>query len=119
MTSLPSNYADYRSFPTRRLAATLVKAVDAHVYECPAGKSCTIVSFWIASTHSGAVLVRVHHCRAGETPALSNALLYDVSIASKTTTVYDAPIVLSPGDRIFLRADSADKLCVTLYGAEA
>jgi hypothetical protein len=119
MTSLPSNYADYRSSPTRRLVAALVKTSEHHVYECPASMSCTILSMWIASTHSGAVLIRVHHCRAGETPALSNALLYDASIAAKTTTVYDAPIVMSGGDRIFLRADSTDKLCVTLYGAEA
>jgi hypothetical protein len=74
---------------------------------------------WIASTHSAAVLIRVHHCRAGETPAISNALLFDVSIAAKTTVVYDAPVLLTAGDRIFLRADSADKLCVTLYGAES
>lgn len=119
MTRIPSNYADYRSSPRRRLVAALVKASDHHVYECPASMSCTILSMWIASTHSGAVLIRVHHCRAGETPALSNALLYDASIAAKTTTVYDAPIVMSGGDRIFLRADSTDKLCVTLYGAEA
>lgn len=113
------NAVDYRSFPTRRLVASLVKANDHHVYECPASSTCTILSLWIASTHSGSVLVRVHHCRSGETPSLSNALLYDSSIGAKTTTVYDSPIVLSPGDRIFLRADTADKLCVTLYGSEA
>ena len=89
---------------------------STHLYDVPEGKQATVVSMWIASTDTGAVTVRLHHCRGGESPSTSNALLYDASVAAKTTTVYDQPIYMTEGDRLWISASTADKMCFTIYG---
>lgn len=113
------NPIDYRSHPSRKLAAHLAKAAAHHIYECPTDRTATVASMWITNTHSGNETVRVHHCRAGETVAASNALVYDLAVNSKTTTVYDQPIFMVGGDRVWVLASAADRVAITLYGSEA
>lgn len=119
MTSFTPSSSPFAAPQARKLSSGLLKAIDAHVYEVPTGRSATINSMWIASTHTGSVSVRVHHTRPGEDASTSNALIYDYSLSSKTTIVYDQLIYLNSGDKIVVRADTADKICVTLYGVEA
>jgi hypothetical protein len=118
MTSFQSNSIVYNNTPVRRLCALTLSTGDRPVYEVPSGKVATVASMWIVNTHTGNVAVRLHHCRAGESPAKSNALIYDMSINSKTTTVYDQPVYLCSGDRLFVRADAADHVSFTVYGSE-
>jgi hypothetical protein len=119
MTTLASNFNDIPLPTARRLAAGLLKTTDSHIYQVPTGMAATIHSMWIASTHTGSVSVRISHARPSESLSTSNALLYDVTISSKTTTVYDQPMYLTAGDRIMVRADTADKICITIYGVES
>lgn len=119
MTSLDAyNLIGYRSFVSRRLAGKLATTGATILYECPSTLSAAIVSMWIVNTHSGNETIRVHHCRSGDSAGTSNALLYDLTINSKTTSVYDQPILMSPGDRIWFQASASDRIAVTIYGSE-
>ena len=113
------NPLDYRSYPSRKLSAQFAKATEHHIYECPSDRTATVESMWIVNTHSGNEAVRVHHCRAGENPVASNALVYDLGVNSKTTTVFDQPIFMVGGDRIWVLASASDRVAITLYGSEA
>lgn len=113
------NPIDYRSYPSRKLSAQFAKASVHHIYECPSDRTATVASMWIVNTHSGNETVRVHHCRAGETPVASNALVYDFGVNSKTTTVFEQSIFMVGGDRLWVLASAADRVAITLYGSEA
>ena len=121
MTTLPSQIQplNARAYPRRRLAARQAKTASNHVYEVPSGKAARIDTMFFASSHSGTVLLRVHHVRPGESAGADNALYYDLSIASKTTTLVNATLWMVAGDRLVVSADSADKVVVTIYGEEA
>jgi hypothetical protein len=77
-----------------------------------------IDTMFFASSHSGTVLLRVHHVRPGESASADNALYYDLSISPKTTTLVDATLWMVAGDRLVVSADSADHVVVTIYGEE-
>lgn len=113
------NASNRVTFPSRKLASDLAKTGATVLYEVPSGMSARIESLWICSVHTGSVALELNHTRPGESVGHSNSLLHDLSVASKATTVYDQPILMSAGDRIWILADSADKLCVTLYGVES
>lgn len=113
------NPIDHRSYPSRKLSAQFAKASAHHIYECPSDRTATVASMWIVNTHSGNETVRVHHCRAGETPVASNALVYDFGVNSKTTTVFEQSIFMVGGDRLWVLASAADRVAITLYGSEA
>lgn len=117
-TFTPFNPIDYRSYPSRRLAAAFAKTTAHQIYECPPDRTTAVASMWIVNTHSGSETVRVHHCRAGESVAASNALVYDLSVNSKTTTVFDQPILMVSGDRLFILASAVDRVAVIVYGGE-
>lgn len=121
MTSIPSQFQPLgaRDYPRRRLAARYAKTVASHVYEVPTGMTTRVDTMFFASSHSGSVSLRVHHVRSGEAVDANNALYYDVTISSKTTTVVDATLWMVAGDRIVVQADTADKVAVTLYGEES
>ena len=112
------NATDRTSVMSRKLASDLATTNAVVLYEVPSGMSARIVSLWISNNHNNAVQVRVFHTRSSESASTSNALLYDTSIAAHITTVYDAPILMAPGDKIWIRAASAAYICVTLYGDE-
>jgi hypothetical protein len=120
MTSLPSQFQAIgaRSFSKRRLSARMAKTTPGHVYEVPTGATTRIDTMFFASTHSGTVLLRVHHVRPGESAGADNALYYDLSISAKSTTLVSATVWMNSGDRIFVSADAADKVAVTIYGEE-
>lgn len=121
MTSLPSQFQElgFRDYPARRLAARAAQDVPSTLYEAPASRSARIDTIVITSVHSGSEALRVHHVRPGESPSISNALYYDLSVAAKTTTVLDARIYVTPGDKIVIQTTASDHVCVTLYGEEA
>lgn len=106
------------SYMMRKLAADLTTTTERILYEVPSGMSARIVSIWIASNHNNNVNIRIFHTRAGESAANSNALFYDTSIPANTTTVYDSPVLMVAGDRIWIRSATASTICVTLYGEE-
>ena len=112
------NPTELRSAPMRKLSSVLARTTDTHLYEVAVGMSCTIVSMWITSTDTGAATIRLHHCRGGESTGTSNALFYDATVSAKTTVVYDSPIYLASGDRLWVSASVASKVCFTVYGAE-
>ena len=121
MTSLPSQFQQYdaRAYPRRRLSARQAKTSPNHVYEGPSGATARIDTMFFASSHSGTVLLRVHHVRPGESVGADNALYYDLSIAAKTTTLVDATLWMVAGDRLVVSANSADHVVVTIYGEES
>lgn len=102
-----------------KLAANSATAGDTVLYEVPSEMSARLHSIWICSYGSGNHTIRLHHTRSSEAVSGSNALLYDAAVSAKTTLVYDQPVLLSSGDRIWIRADTADRICVTIYGDEA
>ncbi len=120
MTSLPSQFQPlgHRTYPARRLGARMAQDVPSTLYEAPANRSARIDTIFITSVHSGSEALRIHHVRPGESPSMSNALYYDLSVAAKSTTVVDATIYMTPGDKIVIQTSASDHVCVTLYGEE-
>jgi hypothetical protein len=112
------NTSDRTSQMARKLASDLATTSPTILYEVPSGMSARIVSMWVASNHNNSVAVRVFHTRGSETAGTTNALLYDVSASAHSTVVYDAPILMAPGDRIWVRVATASTVCITLYGEE-
>jgi hypothetical protein len=102
-----------------KLAADVARTVDTLLYEVPPNMSTRVHALWICAFGTGNHTIRVHHTRSGEAVGGANALLYDFSLASKHTQVYDQPILMSSGDRLWIRSDAADKMTVTVYGDEA
>ncbi|MFO0451915.1 MAG: hypothetical protein ACK52I_25255 [Pseudomonadota bacterium] len=112
------NQNDRTSQFARKLASDLATTNPTVIYEVPSGMSARIVSMWLASNHNNNVAVRVFHTRGSEAAGTTNALLYDVTASANTTVVYDAPIFMAPGDRIWVRVATASTVCITLYGEE-
>ena len=107
--------------PIRRvgkLAADVARTVDTLLYEVPPGMSTRVHALWLCAFGSGNHTIRVHHTRSGEAVGGANALLYDFALNAKNTQVYDQPILMSSGDRLWIRSDAADKITVTVYGDE-
>ncbi len=113
-------FNDYRrlSQATRRIFALSLSTTDRVAYTCPQGKSCRIDAIVAVNTHSGSVSYNLHHCGPGESSATTNALYYEQSLSSKTTSIDDTPKYLTSGESIVLKASSASHITVTAYGTE-
>ena len=120
-STAPSQYnaRSWRSYPRRKLASAVMKTTAHQIYEVPNGASVVIECFFVTSVTSNNTDFRLHHCRAGEAPATSNALFYDTTTNGKVTTRYEGPIYLVSGDRIWVSAANSDRVAITLYGVEA
>lgn len=110
---------DTRSSKQRRLARAAAKAGDTILYEAPADRPAIVMGIWICSSHNNSVAIRLHHTEPGESPAVSNALLYGYSLAANTTVLYSQiQVMMQPGDRLWIRAATADVVSFTVYGIE-
>jgi hypothetical protein len=103
---------------SQKLAADVATAGDTVLYEVPSGMRARIHSLWLCAFGSGNHTLRLHHTRSGETVLGANALFYDLAINAKTTQIYDQPIFMMSGDRLWIRSDASDKITVTIYGEE-
>jgi hypothetical protein len=105
-----------RSRSRGRLAGDLVKSTETVLYEVPSDSSAQIFAIWVCSVHSGSSALSLNHVRAGQSLSNANALFFELSVSSKTTTIYDGIILMGAGDRIIIKGDANDRICVTLYG---
>ena len=121
MSALPNdiNTLNRSARPMRRLAAALAKVANTIIYECPSGKSATIESITICNTHNATVTVRVFHTSPNETAGAVNALFYDLSLPTASTTVDDSKRYLNSGDRLTIYASTASGVAVAVHGLEA
>ena len=83
-----------------------------------------ITAIYIANNTGSGVAYRVHHDQAGTTYDESNALYFDVTLASNTTTVITngeigTNITIEPTDSIGIRSATGDALTFSLYGIVA
>jgi len=101
-----------------KLAADVATTNNTVLYEVPSGLIARIHSLWFCAFGSGNHTLRLHHTRSGETVLGANALFYDLAINAKTTQIYDQPIFMMSGDRLWIRSDASDKITVTIYGEE-
>lgn len=106
------------SQPRRKLFQGTLTTAAKILYRCPDGKSARIDSIYMTNIHSGSVSVRIHHTLPNEPVADSNALYYDLSCSSKTTTIDDSPKWMTAGETIQALAGSSGHLVVTIYGTE-
>lgn len=102
-----------------KLAADVARTVDTLLYEVPPNMSTRVHALWLCAFGSGNHTIRVHHTRSGEAVGGANALFYNLAVNAHHTQVYDQPILMSSGDRLWIHSDAADKITVTVYGDEA
>jgi hypothetical protein len=107
------------SVPRRRLFGGFMTTSAQVIYRCPEGKTCEIVSIVLANVHSGSENVTIYHCLPNESPADSNALYYQNSLSSKTTTVDDTRKFLTSGESIQALASAASRIVLHIYGIES
>lgn len=120
MTTTPDkmNQTVRSSRTTRKLVSRLAQAANTILYECPSGRGATVVSIVIANTHTGRVTYRLFHLLPAETAAVSNALMYDITLQANTTAVMDFPVYMSTGDRLVAYASTASVVNTSVYGSE-
>jgi hypothetical protein len=102
----------------RKLAADVARTVDTLLYEVPPNMSTRVHALWLCAFGTGNHTIRVHHTRSGEAVGGANALFYNLALNSHHTQVYDQPILMSSGDRLWIQSDAADKITVTVYGED-
>lgn len=101
----------------------LTTATDNTMLQAPPGWRYVVTAIVMCSTSTATRTFRMHLLRtaAGETPAVTNALYYDVRLAANTTTnvigFAEAPLaILEPGQEISGRADLASVLTFHFIG---
>lgn len=110
---------DYRRMrPRRRLAARVLPATDALVYECPSGRIAEVETMVFCNTHSSKVTLRVFHVIPGESTGTSNALFYELDCAAHTTTVAEFAVHMGAGEKLIARGGTASHISATVYGVE-
>ena len=88
------------------------------VYTVPASTRTLLKDIDISNTTGGAITVRVYLVPSAGSPATSNALLYNISIATATTLQWTGTQIMTAGDTLRAEA-SATGLTLTASGAEA
>jgi len=92
---------------------------DTLLYTSPnlPGARSEVLQIVIANTDSSARTLWMHMVPKGGSNAVSNALFYEVSFASHTTTIHDSlRLVMEEGYMLRASQVATDKLCITITG---
>lgn len=100
-----------------RFALIAITGSDVVVYTVPDNTVAMLKDFDICNTTAGALTVRVHVIPDGASVGTSNALYYDLSIASKATQSWRGTIVMEAGDTISVKG-SGTGMTITASGTE-
>lgn len=88
---------------------------EVTVISCGQNQRITVKSVWFCNTHSGAVSIYLHHVPSGSSHSDDNALVYDHSLASHATEIYNDEIYMLPGDLLTAHADTAAHVSLVAY----
>lgn len=88
-----------------RIANIELRTTSTAVYRVPSGQQVAIHSVHICNTSSDQRRIRMHHCTAGESASILNAMLYDVVVSGRSSIVHDFRFIMVPGDDLRMQAD--------------
>ena len=91
---------------------------NADLYTVPASTSAVVSTVAISNVTATAVTARVFIRIAGATATISNALVYDTSIAANSTTALSLGITLAATDVITVRSATGAALSFFAFGSE-
>ncbi len=91
---------------------------NANLYTVPAATSAIISTISISNVTGSTATARVFVRVAGATAAVSNAIVYDVSIAANSTTAMTLGITMAATDVISVRSSTANALTFMAFGQE-
>lgn len=121
MSSLPSdlNPASRGAIPNRKLASRNLTVANTVLYECPRSRTAQIVLLAMCNISTTKASLRLYHVTSSDTASSNNALFYDYSVDSHSTTIVDATFYMTGGDKLIAYGSAAASITVTVYGIEA
>lgn len=101
-----------------RIVSVLARTSAVNVYEVPNGSSIKVVSISVCNVGTTTATFRLHIVAPGESAATSNAVYYDIPLRGNATMLDDSIRYINAGDRIVTRSDTANAVCIQIYGEE-
>lgn len=102
----------------RRIVSVLARTSAVTVYEVPNGSNIRVVSMSVCNVGTTTATFRLHIVAPGESAATSNAVYYDIPLRGNATMLDDSIRYINAGDRIVTRSDTANAICIQIYGEE-
>lgn len=91
---------------------------NADLYTVGSGRSAIISTLTISNVTASSVAARVYVRVAGASAALSNAIVYDATIAANSTTALTLGITLAATDVLTVRSATGSALTFQAFGQE-
>jgi hypothetical protein len=104
--------------PRRRILAVLARTSAVSVYEVPSGRTLRIDSISVCNVVTTTATFRLHIVAPGESPAISNAVYYNLPLRGNSTLLDDSVRHLTAGDRIAIHSDTASAIAIQIHGVE-
>lgn len=89
----------------KRFSLTALAAVYAVIYAVPAGKTALLKNLTLTNTTGADAVVSLHIVPAGQSPALGNALLYNLTVPALGMFDWQGLHVLEAGDELYAVGD--------------
>jgi len=87
---------------------------NSEVYRC-VGQPMAVLSTWATNTNASLRQFYLQHVPADASPDDEFSLIFDKNLAAKTSSQFDSPILLNPGEAIYARASAVDSVVLTMY----
>jgi hypothetical protein len=91
---------------------------DTTLYTTPSATETIVSTLTITNVTGSAANARVYVGVAGATVAVSNAILYDVSLAANSVAAFTLGLTLAATDVITVRSSVGASLTFQLFGSE-
>jgi len=91
---------------------------NADMYTVPTATQAVTSTLAVANVTATAATCRVYLRKTGAAAALSNALIYDVSVAGRSTTFFTIGITLAAADIVSVQTGTSNALTFQLMGSE-
>ena len=88
------------------------------VYTVPALTQTAVQTIDICNTGASARLIRVFFVPSGGAAGVTNAIIYDMSLAGNSTLTWTGPQYLGPAAFISVQVDGANAVTFTISGLE-
>lgn len=91
---------------------------NADLYTVPSGRQAVVSTLTLTNDTATAATARVYVRVAGATASLSNALVYDTSIAANSVTALTLGITLGATDVLTIQTGTANAITFMAFGQE-
>ena len=109
----------YQNIVGKKLGNAIISASYVTIYTAPAFTRTYIKDINLCSVTNNNHNVYVHVVPSGGTAGISNAILYNFLINGNSVYNWNGLAIMNEGDTIQVKADTADRICVYISGADA